>query len=290
LFFQIRHFEKAFAGGIYMIRIATIAGSDASGGAGLEADIKTFEEYGLYGMAAVTVIATMDPDNNWAHRIYPVEEAGLRSQLETVFKGVGVSAAKSGMLGTFYAVELAAEYLKKHRVKNYVLDPVMVCKGAGEALNPELNAALAEKLLPLAEVATPNLFEAEQLSGIREIGDIDAMKEAARIIAGKGARHVFIKGGPKLKKSPVKGAADLFYDGENFEILADELIDTSWTHGAGCTTSAAVAAGLARGLAPFDAAALAKKFITLSLTHGFALNRWVGPGNPSAWRKERLFG
>ncbi|MDR1972236.1 MAG: bifunctional hydroxymethylpyrimidine kinase/phosphomethylpyrimidine kinase [Treponema sp.] len=271
-----------------MVKLATIAGSDASGGAGLEADLKTFEEYGLYGMAAVTVIATMDSDNDWAHRVFPVDEGALRAQLETVFKGVGVSAAKSGMLGTFYAVELTREYLSAYGVKNFVLDPVMVCKGAGEALNPELNNAIAEKLLPLAEVATPNLFEAEQLSGLTGIDTLEKMKEAARIIGGKGARHVFIKGGAKLPNQD--RALDLFFDGRDFFTLEDELIKTSWTHGAGCTTSAAIAAGLARGLSAREAAVLAKKFIAASLKAGFPLNRWVGPGNPSAWRGAHLFG
>jgi len=276
-----------------MVKIATIAGSDASGGAGLEADLKTFEEYGLYGMAAVTLIATMDPDNNWAHKVFPLDENALRAQLETVFKGIGVSAAKSGMLGTFYAVDLCKEYLDKFKVKNYVLDPVMVCKGAGEALNPELNDAVAEKLLPLAEVATPNLFEAEQLSRIKEISTIEQMKEAAKIIHGKGARHVFLKGGAKLKETleaVQPKAIDLFYDGKNFELFEEGLIKTAWTHGAGCTTSSAIAAGLARGLSVRDSVVLAKKFITESLKAGFVLNKWVGPGNPSSWRKGKLFG
>ena len=276
-----------------MIKIATIAGSDASGGAGLEADLKTFEEYGLYGMAAVTLVATMDPDNNWAHKVFPLDEEALRSQLETVFNGVGVTAAKSGMLGAFYAVDLACEYLGKYKIRNYVLDPVMVCKGAGEALNPELNTAVEKKLLPLAEVATPNLFEAEQLSGLREITTVEQMKEAARIIHAKGARHVFIKGGSKLNEAiamkPAK-AIDLFFDGKEFSIIEEDLIKTSWNHGAGCTTSAAIASGLARGLSAREAVVLAKKFITKSLSAGFALNRWVGPGNPSAWRKDKLFG
>jgi pyridoxine kinase len=275
-----------------MIKIATIAGSDASGGAGLEADLKTFEEYGLYGMAAVTLIATMDPDNNWAHKIFPVEEDSLRAQLETVFKGVGAAAVKTGMLGTFYAVDLAQEYIEKFKIKNYVLDPVMVCKGAGEALNPELNAAVEKKLLPLAEAATPNLFEAQQLSGIKEINTIEQMKEAARIIHGKGARNVFIKGGAKLKEAVEASqpkALDIFFDGKNFEILEEDLVKTTWTHGAGCTTSAAIASGLARGLPVRDAVLLAKKFIAESLKAGFALNKWVGPGNPSAWRKDRLY-
>jgi pyridoxine kinase len=269
-------------------KVATIAGSDASGGAGLEADLKTFAEYGLYGMAAVTVIATMDSDNDWAHRVFPVEEGALRAQLETVFKGVGLSAAKSGMLGAFYAVELTREYISSYKVKNFVLDPVMVCKGAGEALNPELNTAIAEKLLPLAELSTPNLFEAEQLSGLERIDTLEKMKEAARIIGGKGARHVFIKGGAKLPKQ--SRALDLLFDGRDFFTLDDELIETNWTHGAGCTTSAAIAAGLARGLSAGEAVALAKKFVSASLKAGFPLNKWVGPGNPSAWRGGHIFG
>jgi len=271
-----------------MIKIATIAGSDASGGAGLEADLKTFEEYGLYGMAAVTLIATMDPQSNWAHSVFPIDEKALGSQMETIFRGVGVAAAKSGMLGTHYAVELTREYISAYKIINFVLDPVMVCKGNDEALNPELNAAIAEKLLPLAKVTTPNLFEAGQLSGLKEINTLEQMKEAARIIAGKGAAHVYIKGGSKLPNA-VK-ALDLFYDGDQFEILEEPMIETNWTHGAGCTTSAAIASGLARGLSVHEAAALAKKFISQSLGSSFGLNQWVGPGNPSAYRKNTLFG
>ena len=276
-----------------MIKIATIAGSDASGGAGLEADLKTFEEYGLYGMAAVTLVACMDPDNNWSHKVFPIDEYALRSQLETVFKGVGAAAVKSGMLGTFYAVDLAKEYIEKYEIKNYVLDPVMVCKGAGEALNPELNNAVEKKLLPLAEVVTPNLFEAEQLSGLKEITGVEHMKEAAGIIYRKGAKYVLIKGGAKLREAVSAArprAVDLFYDGKEFKILEEDLVKTSWNHGAGCTSSAAIASGLALGLSAWDAVVLAKKFITASLKAGFALNQWVGPGNPSDWRKEKLFG
>ncbi|MDR1390549.1 MAG: bifunctional hydroxymethylpyrimidine kinase/phosphomethylpyrimidine kinase [Treponema sp.] len=270
-----------------MIKIATIAGSDASGGAGLEADLKTFAEYGLYGMAAVTIIATMDPSNNWSHAVFPIEETALRSQLETIFKGVKPAAVKSGMLGTPYAVELTREYISEYKLKNFVLDPVMVCKGAGQPLSPELNAAIAQKLLPLAEVATPNLFEAGQLSGLGEITSIDAMKEAAKRIAGKGARQVFIKGGSKLP-SAVR-ATDIFYDGKTFSIVEGDLFNTQWTHGAGCTVAAAISSGLARGLSAGEAVTLAKKFIGSSLGAGFPLNQWVGPGNPSAWRKDRLF-
>lgn len=270
-----------------MIKIATIAGSDASGGAGLEADLKTFAEYGLYGMAAVTLIATMDPDNNWAHGVFPVDEKTFKAQLETIFKGVGAAAAKSGMLGTFFAVDLTAEYIRKFTVKNYVLDPVMVCKGNDEALNPELNNAVVEKLLPLAHIVTPNLFEAGQISGIKEIASIEQMKEAAKIIAQKGAKNVFIKGGSKLPNA--SEAVDLLYDGKNFELITSPLVKTNWTHGAGCTVAAAITAGLARGLSAREAVVLAKKFISQSLGGSFALNQWVGPGNPSNWRSNTLF-
>jgi pyridoxine kinase len=269
-----------------MLKIATIAGSDASGGAGLEADLKTFEEYGLYGMAAVTVIATLDPANTWAHGVHALPETVLRQQLDTVFAGVGVAAAKSGMLGTEYAVELTREYVERYKVAHYVLDPVMVCKGAGEALNPELNRAMAEKLLPLAEVVTPNLFEAAQLAGLPEVATLAGMEEAARIIAGKGARYVFIKGGAKLADlGGADGLAiDILFDGKRIERLSAPLVKTTWNHGAGCTTSAAIVAGLAQGLSVKDAVDVAKRFITGSLQNSFPLNRWVGPGNPSAWR------
>jgi pyridoxine kinase len=276
-----------------MIKIATIAGSDASGGAGLEADIKTFEEYGLYGMAAVTVIATMDPDKGWSHGVFSLSEEALEAQLKTVFKGVGVEAAKSGMLGSEYAVELTRKYISEYKVEKYVLDPVMVCKGAQEALNPELNLTMAQKLLPLAEIVTPNLFEASQLAGVGEITSIKDMEEAARIIAAKGARNVFIKGGPKLAaytgNALIAKSLDLFYDGQRFELIEAELINSRCTHGAGCTTAAAITAGLAKGLQPYDAVVLAKKFITKSLSGGFPLNQWVGPGNPTLWRKGSLF-
>lgn len=266
-----------------MNKVATIAGSDASGGAGLEADLKTFAEYGVYGLAAVTLVATMDPDREWAHSVYPIERDSLDAQLKTIFSGVGVDAVKTGMLGSAYAVDLAARYLQEFKVDRYVLDPVMVCKGAGEALNPELNELVAARLLPLALVATPNLFEAGQLADMETPTTIDEMKLAARRIYERGAKNVFIKGGSKLPGQ--QSAIDVFYDGTDFNQVEGALVDTTWTHGAGCTTAAAIAAGLALGLEPYEAVSRAKKFITYSLKGGFALNRWVGPGNPSAWRK-----
>lgn len=266
-----------------MIRVATIAGSDASGGAGLEADLKTFAEYGQYGMAAVTVIATMDPNNNWAHGVFPIDEPCLRAQLETIFKGVTPAAAKTGMLATNYAVHLAAEYLAKYKITNYVLDPVMVCKGGDVALNPELNNLIIKKLLPIAKIITPNLFEAGQIAGMPTPSTVDEIKAAAEAIYKLGVPFVFIKGGSKLPNQ--KTSLDIFYDGENFFNVESELIQTEYTHGAGCTTAAAITAGLAEGLEPYESVRRAKKFITYSLKNGFEMNNWVGAGNPSAWRK-----
>ncbi len=272
-----------------MIKVATIAGSDASGGAGLEADLKTFEEYGLYGMTAVTLIATMDPDNNWSHGVFPIAENVLREQLKTIFKGVGVRAIKTGMLGTDYAVELSREFITEYNVENYVLDPVMVCKGADEALNPGLNKAVEEKLLPLCKIVAPNLFEAGQLSGLGTPKTIAEIEECAKAIYAKGAKNVFIKGGSKLAVTEgLTTAIDIFFDGNTMQKIESPLLDTTWTHGAGCTTAAAITAGLARGLSIKESVELAKKFISASLSASFPLNKWVGPGNPSSWRNENF--
>lgn len=211
-------------------------------------------------------------------------------KLEIIFKGVGPSAVKTGMLGTEYAVNLAAQYIKEYKIENYVLDPVMVCKGSKEALQPELNQAVIKKLLPLAKIITPNLFEAEQISGLDNISSLEDMKTAAKLIFEKGAKNIFIKGGAKLKDENSKSkATDLFFDGENFSLIESPLIETKWTHGAGCTTAAAITSGLALNLSPYEAVCLAKKFISCSLSSSFPLNQWVGPGNPSAWRNEKLF-
>lgn len=187
------------------------------------------------------------------------------------------------MLATNYAVELSAEYIKKYNVENYVLDPVMVCKGGNLALNPELNNLIIKKLLPLAKIVTPNLFEAGQIAGIDTPETFDEIQNAAKIIYEMGVPYVFIKGGSKLKDQ--QSSLDIFCDGKDFFKVEGELIKTQWTHGAGCTTVAAITAGLGIGLEPYEAVTRAKKFITLSLRSGFQLNKWVGPGNPASWRK-----
>src|SRR3954463_10819879 len=142
-----------------MKKALTIAGSDSSGGAGIQADLKTFQELGVYGMTALTTIVTMDPKSNWHHNVFPIEVSTLEAQLETILS-VGIDAMKTGMLGTVEIIELAARKMDEHQLGRVVIDPVMVCKGEDEVLNPETTDAMRELLLPRAFVVTPNLFEA----------------------------------------------------------------------------------------------------------------------------------
>ena len=170
----------------------TIAGSDTSGGAGLQADIKTFQEFGVYGMTAITVLVAQNPANNWAHDVYPLSLEALEAQINTVLGGIGVDAMKTGMLGTVEIISLVARKLDEYPVKNIVIDPVMVCKGTDEVLHPESAVAISEQLAPRATVITPNVFEASQLSGIR-IQSVETMKEAAVKIHALGPKYVLIK-------------------------------------------------------------------------------------------------
>ncbi|MGD6816457.1 bifunctional hydroxymethylpyrimidine kinase/phosphomethylpyrimidine kinase [Metabacillus sp. 84] len=264
-----------------MPKALTIAGSDSSGGAGIQADLKTFQEHGVYGMSALTVIVAMDPHNDWQHQVFPVELDVIKPQLSTIVEGVGADAMKTGMLPTVDIIRLAAETIKKHNLKNVVVDPVMVCKGADEVLYPELAEALRDILTPVATVVTPNLFEAGQLSGIGAITSVEQMKEAAAIIHKLGAPYVLVKGGGKLEHEK---AVDVLFDGTDFEILESERIDTSYTHGAGCTYSAAIAANLAKGLDVKNSIYDAKKFITAAIKHSFPLNDYVGPTNHAGLR------
>ena len=251
----------------------TIAGSDASGGAGLEADLKAFEEHNTYGMAAVTVIATMDPDHNWAHAVHTLPIDVLKAQLKTAFS-TGIDALKTGMLSTEEVIQVTGEAIKASGVKNVVIDPVMVCKGEDEVLNPGTVDAMITYLLPNALVTTPNLFEAGQLAGTGTPKTIDELKVAAEKIVALGAKNVVIKGGRALQTDQ---AVDLFYDGSDFYLLETEKVDTPYNHGAGCTFAASITANLANGLSVKDAIFEAKEFVAAGIKHGWKLNEFVGP-------------
>lgn len=262
----------------------TIAGNDASGGAGIAADLKTFTEYGTYGIAALTVIATMDPDTSWSHGVTPIDSNIVKDQLVTAFAGPEIAAAKTGMLPNANVVKVIAEEVKKHPDMPLVVDPVMVCKGETEVLNPENVEAIKELLLPLATVITPNLFEAGQLADTGLLFTLEDMKKAARIIYEKGADIVVIKGGKALEG---KQAVDLVYDGENYTTLNTDKIEQANSHGAGCTFAAAITAGIAKGLSPLEAVEKAKSFVTEAIEAGFKYNQFVGPVFHSGYRLNR---
>jgi len=265
-----------------MHKALTIAGSDTSGGAGIQADLKTFQERGVFGMTALTVIVAQDPHNGWFHDVFPIALSTLEKQIETVLSGIGVDACKTGMLGAIDIIELVARKVDQYQIRNFVVDPVMVCKGADEALHPETNEALRDLLVPRSLVITPNLFEAAQLSGLPPIKSVEAMKEAAAIIQERGAAYVIVKGGGKLTAE--QRAVDVLYDGRSFELLESEKFETSFTHGAGCTYSSVITAEVAKGRDVREAIQTAKAFITEAIRGSFALNQYVGPTNHAAYR------
>ena len=261
-------------------RVLTIAGSDTSGGAGIQADLKTFEERDVYGVTAITVIVTMDPDGGWSHNVFPIDIDIFKSQLKTALS-LKIDAFKTGMLGSIELIEYISDAIEKHGMTTGVVDPVMVCKGANEPLNPEVNGALRDLLVPKALVVTPNLFEASQLAGCDPIATLEDMKNAAGLIHESGVKYVLIKGGAKLGTDT---SIDLLYDGKEFEVLESELIPTTNTHGAGCTYSAAITAELAKGQTVHGAVKTAKNFITEAIRHSYALNEYVGPVRHNALR------
>ncbi|TLG71542.1 pyridoxine/pyridoxal/pyridoxamine kinase [Culicoidibacter larvae] len=255
-------------------KVLTIAGSDTSGGAGIQADLKTFQERDVYGMTALTVIVAMDPDNGWAHQVFPIETEIIKAQLATVLGGIGIDALKTGMLPTVEIITLVGKTIQESATPIVVIDPVMVCKGADQPLFPENTTAMQTHLLPYATVVTPNLFEAAQLAGMAPITTLDEMKTAAEKIAAFGTKYVVVKGGKVLGGAK---AIDLLYDGETHTVFESEKIDTTYNHGAGCTFSACITAELAKGADIFDAVQTAKTFVTEALRDSFPLNEYVGP-------------
>lgn len=257
-----------------MKKILTIAGSDSSGGAGLEADLRTFAKHGLYGMAAVTVIVTMDPKNNWSHSVFPVPTDVIEKQLETVFDGVGLDAMKTGMLPTAEIIELVSRHLNKYYGKMpIVIDPVMVCKG-DKPLFPEHAEAMAKLLVKYSTITTANLFEAGQLAGMGTLTTLAEAKKACEAIVKAGSKSVVIKMAGNLDNP--HSAGDLFFDGNEFFMVEAPKVDTTYTHGLGCTYAAHIASLLCLGNDVKTACIKTKETITKGLRASFPLNDFVG--------------
>ncbi|MBO6265761.1 MAG: bifunctional hydroxymethylpyrimidine kinase/phosphomethylpyrimidine kinase [Acidaminococcaceae bacterium] len=265
-----------------MYKAMTIAGSDTSGGAGMEADLKTFQELGVYGMTALTCIVAQNPNADWAHEIYPIEESVIEKQLATILQGIGCDAIKTGMLGSAELVELVARTIDKYELKNVVIDPVMVCKGIDTIMVPEAAAATKELLVKRALVMTPNLLEAAYLADMPSITNVDDMKQAAAKIHDNGCNYVIIKAGDRLSGSD---ALEIVYDGKTFTEKKHTKIAGAYNHGAGCTFSAAVTAGLAKGMEVTGALEKAEAFIASALRKSFRLNQWSGALQHCAWRE-----
>jgi len=255
-----------------MKRALTIAGSDSGGGAGIQADLKTFGALGVFGTSAITAITAQNTVT--VAQIQEVRPEMVVAQIDAVAEDIGIDAAKTGMLWSEAIIEAVAAALKRHRVPNLVVDPVTVSKTGARLLRENALAVLKSRLLILAEVATPNLPEAEALAGIK-VPDAEGMREAARRIHDLGARHVVIKGGHLAGPNSV----DLYYDGKDFQELKEERIKTRSNHGTGCTFSAAIAAYLAHGLPPLDAVARAKEYVTAALRTAPDIGRGAGPLN-----------
>lgn len=246
----------------------TIAGSDSGGGAGIQADLKTFSAFRVFGMSVITALTAQNSVG--VHGVFDVEPAFVARQIDVVLDDFGADAVKIGMLSTAPIVRAVAERLRAHRQEHIVLDPVMIAKSGDPLLQPDARHALVAEMLPLAEVVTPNLHEASALAEM-PVSDEVEMEEAARRIAARGARHVLVKGG-HLKDA----ATDLLWDGRRLTRFPAPRIESASTHGTGCTFSAAIAAGLARGRPLTDAVREAKAYVTAAIREGFQAGRGVG--------------
>ncbi|QRY47465.1 bifunctional hydroxymethylpyrimidine kinase/phosphomethylpyrimidine kinase [Mycolicibacterium boenickei] len=239
-----------------------IAGSEATGGAGLQADLRTFQELGTYGVGTVTCIVSFDPNANWGHRFVPVDPQVIADQIEAATSAYDLDVVKIGMLGTPATIDVVAGALAGQTWRHIVVDPVLICKGQEPGAALDTDTALRRQILPLATVVTPNLFEARTLAGMDALSSIDDLVEAARRIADLGPRYVLVKGGVEF---PGDDAVDVLFDGDDAEILRAPKIGHARVAGAGCTLAAAITAELAKGAGVPEAVRLAKDFTTAGI-------------------------
>jgi len=253
-------------------RVLTIAGSDSGGGAGIQADLKTFTALGVYGMSAITSVTAQN--TRTVSGVQDLPSQFVAQQIDIVAQDIGVDAAKTGMLSSAAIVHAVAGSIEKNHLERLVVDPVMVAKSGDPLLQRDARQALIKELLPLAYVVTPNLPEVEALTGLK-VYSLNDMAEAARAIHALGPHHVLIKGGHLGGGE----ATDLLYDGRAFHTFSARRIDTPNTHGTGCTYSAAIAAHLALGFSVITAVERAKSYLTEAIRHSFSLGSGHGPLN-----------
>ena len=250
----------------------TIAGSDSGGGAGIQADLKTFAFLGVHGTSAITAITAQNTVT--VTDIFELPVALIRAQIAAVVEDIGVQAAKTGMLASIEIIEAVASAISAYGIRNLVVDPVMVAKGGARLLRDDAVDALRTHLLPLAAIITPNLPEAQVLLG-RKISTLAERRDAARELVALGARAAVVKGG-----HAEDDVTDVYWDGSQLIELPAARIVTRHTHGSGCVFSAAIAAGLANGRDPLAAVREAKEFIGRAIESSLELGRGHGPVNP----------
>ncbi|MEM2450401.1 MAG: bifunctional hydroxymethylpyrimidine kinase/phosphomethylpyrimidine kinase [Nitrososphaerota archaeon] len=258
----------------FRARALTVAGSDSGGGAGIQADLKTFAALGVHGMCAITAITAQNTVGVYA--VQDIDVDVIRSQIRAVVEDIGVDAVKTGMLHTSQIIDAVAEELSKLS-KPIVVDPVMIAKSGAELLREDAVKSLIEKMLPIATVLTPNAMEASKLVGFA-VKTLEDAKRAAKRIAEMGPKAVVVKGG---HIDAEKSADTLYCDGE-FRILESPRIDTKNTHGTGCVFASAIAAELAKGSDVISAVSQAKQFVLNAIRNGISIGRGHGPVNPSA--------
>jgi len=258
-----------------MKKALTIAGSDSGGGAGIQADLKTFAALGVFGTSAITALTAQNTVA--VEGVYAIPPEFVARQIDAVVKDIGADAVKTGMLSNRRIIECVAAKIVEYKLRPLVVDPVMVAKSGDALLEPEARDALISTLLPLATVVTPNLPEAEVLCGFA-VTDMEGMRRAARAIHERGPRCVVVKGG-HLQDAGC--STDLFFDGVRFEELTEARIDTRNTHGTGCTFASAVAARLALGDEILDAVRAAKRYVSgiLAASAGLQIGHGHGPMN-----------
>ncbi len=250
--------------------VLTIAGSDPSGGAGIQADLKALSANNVFGMSIITSITAQNTCG--VSSVFHLPSSIIQAQLDAIFSDISVTTIKTGMLATVEIMTTVSHALATQRIEHLVVDPVMVAKGGHVLLDNEAISTLKNTLCPQATLITPNIHEAEVLSGTT-IKTLAEARNAAKIIHQLGCQHVLITGG----HLPEQPGTDLLYDGRFFRMFKAEYIQTKNTHGTGCTLASAIAAQLAKGKSMADAIEAAKSYTTEAIRHGFSLGQGHGP-------------
>lgn len=252
-----------------MKKVLTIAGSDCSGGAGIQADLKTFAAHGVYGMSVI--VSVVAENTSRVIDMQDVTPEMIEKQIDAVFEDIGADAVKVGMLSQPRCMEAVARKLREYKPQNVVIDPVMYAKHGCPLLNPDSVDTLIHEILPLADLLTPNIPEAEIIAGM-QISSTQDMEQVAKCICKFGAKNVLVKGG-----HATGDALDVLYYSSQFYHFSAERIDTKNTHGTGCTYSSAIASNLALGLDLPEAVKRAKEYVTTAIRHSLAIGKGCGP-------------